>query len=311
VRPLALGSVVSGDDVIETAADSRVAILLTHNNVRWEIGPNRRAQVGVSVAWTLARQDKPSKLVDEETSAAGRHGEKTAATSATNTGLALDEKAETNRGAASPPAAAPVTAAPVAHQDPAPSRADQPPAEPKRKPAKTEAPVGRSADGAGATVPPPPPPPRDEPANERASATKQLRATQVGGAGKDADKANRDADDAIGLGDIGTKGGGGARGGAGGGAGAGDPLESSAATPASVDQQVRSSWARDRKALAACLDGTRATITITVTKGVARLDGSDPAITGKTRACFRAITTKWKITASAAAPFTVKLELAK
>jgi hypothetical protein len=282
VRPLELGAVVSGDDVIETAAGSRVAIMLTHNNVRWEIGPSRKAQVGTSMAWSLARQDKPSTRVDEETSAAGRHGEKTAATSATSTATAAPAADSPESAAAVPTAPPPSAAADPAPPPPAAEKAERTELPRTAVPAKAQrASVDRAdADDKAATA-----------------SAKPARAPRSAAQG------------ALTLGDVGTNGrGGGTQAPDAGGGPTGATLE--AGTP-TVDRQVRILWARDRKALGACLDGARATVTFTVAKGVVVVDGTDAAITERTRTCFRAITTKWKITGSADAPVTVRLQLAK
>ncbi|MDB4963268.1 MAG: hypothetical protein JWP01_3267 [Myxococcales bacterium] len=312
VRPLELGAVISGDDVIDTSADSRVAIVLTHNNVRWEIGPSRKAQVGTSMAWTLARQEKPSKIVDEETSAAGRHGEKTAATSATNTHVARDEQAGQDRE--SPPG--PTRAAPLL-TDPA---AEAPAA---AAPAVEAAPIvtrpRAAAEPELPRTPPPPPPAKNEDAKQApqkaqraVTASSKRKADDRDAADKGAGSTAPGRSGGTSLGAVGTTGHGAGASGRGGGAGGGGggALETSSAPP-SIDQQVRTLWARDRKALAACLDGAQASITVTVTSGIARIDGTDAAITDKTRACFRAISARWKLTASGNAAVTVKLQLAK
>ena len=79
-RTLDKTSAVSGDDVIATQGDGRVTILLAHNNARWDLGPNKHERVADSLAWGLARADQRATAVDETTTAAGRHAERSAAT---------------------------------------------------------------------------------------------------------------------------------------------------------------------------------------------------------------------------------------
>nr|MBA3451679.1 hypothetical protein [Deltaproteobacteria bacterium] len=85
VRTLATGGEISADDVIDTSADGRVVILVSHNNARWDLGPNKHSKVSESIAWTAAKQDRPATAVIEESGTAGRHAEKTAATTDTTT----------------------------------------------------------------------------------------------------------------------------------------------------------------------------------------------------------------------------------
>ncbi len=126
-RDLDAASSVSGDDVITTAAGARVVILLAHNNATWDLGPNKHEQVSQSMAWKLAKVDAPAGQVDETTTAAGRHAERSAANG---------ESAAAERSRDQAPAAAPQAPPPVAAADPAP------------------------AAQAVAPPPPPPPPPR-------------------------------------------------------------------------------------------------------------------------------------------------------
>ncbi len=115
-RDLDASSTVSGDDVITTTGDGRVTILLTHNNAKWALGPNKHEQVSQSMAWQLAKVDGPTTAVDETTTAAGRHAERTAATgeaaaTAPRTAVAPQENmksadsGEPTTGAANPGAA--------------------------------------------------------------------------------------------------------------------------------------------------------------------------------------------------------------
>ena len=54
-RTLDARSEVSGDDVVETAADGRVTIVLAHNNATWALGPGKKSKVSESPAWALAK----------------------------------------------------------------------------------------------------------------------------------------------------------------------------------------------------------------------------------------------------------------
>ena len=136
-RDLDASSTVSGDDVITTAADGRITILLEHNNAKWDLGPNKHEQVSTSMAWQLAKVDRPAARVDETTTAAGRHAERAAA-----------------NGESAAPAA---TAGRARAADEAPTA-----------PPPTQAPGGPPTTGApaaaGEMAPPPPPPPPPPPA---------------------------------------------------------------------------------------------------------------------------------------------------
>lgn len=158
-RDLDASSTVSGDDVIETAGDGRVTILLAHNNAKWDLGPNKHEQVSTSMAWKLAKVDAPAGPVDETTTAAGRHAERTAANGEASAGAPVQaprpmKAAEPARNVApggpppspgptagGPPPSPGATAGGEATTAPAPVMAPEPPAPPP--------------------PPPPPPPPRD------------------------------------------------------------------------------------------------------------------------------------------------------
>jgi len=109
-RDLDASSTVSGDDVITTAGDGRVTILLAHNNAKWDLGPNKREQVSTSMAWKLAKVDAPAGTVDETSTAAGRHAERSAANGESAAGAARTERAPApttaTTGAQGAPAAA-------------------------------------------------------------------------------------------------------------------------------------------------------------------------------------------------------------
>lgn len=91
-RVLAMDAPVFGDDEVIVGADGSVGIDLAHNNARWTLEAGRRGKIRESVAWTMAKVDTPAKPVEHATSAAGREGERNAATSATTeTGTARAE----------------------------------------------------------------------------------------------------------------------------------------------------------------------------------------------------------------------------
>lgn len=92
-RTLGVGSEVYGDDEVITGTDGSVQIHLAHNNARWALESGRRGKVQESASWTLAKVDTPPAPVEHATSAAGREGERSAATSSTT---------EVAAGAASP-----------------------------------------------------------------------------------------------------------------------------------------------------------------------------------------------------------------
>ncbi len=82
-RALAVGDVVSGDDVIATGADGRVAIRLRHNLVPWTLGPGKSEQVAGSLAWKAPRSTQTAAgPTGERSGAAGRHAEREAADTA-------------------------------------------------------------------------------------------------------------------------------------------------------------------------------------------------------------------------------------
>lgn len=147
-RDLDASSTVSGDDVITTAGDGRITILLAHNNATWDLGPNKHEQVSTSMAWKLAKVDAPAGAVDETSTAAGRHAERSAASG----GAAQPERAPATAPAPGgpPPTGGGGEAGPDAVAQPAPvtgKGADAPPrpraspkaiivpAEPRKEPA--------------------------------------------------------------------------------------------------------------------------------------------------------------------------------
>lgn len=80
-RVLVVGSSVKTDDVIDTGAMGSVVIELAHNQARWELGPNNKKKPTESLAWTAAKAEGSPALIAEQTSAAGRPAERSAADS--------------------------------------------------------------------------------------------------------------------------------------------------------------------------------------------------------------------------------------
>ncbi len=113
-RPLAAGNDVTGDDTVATGADGHVVIRLAHNNATWDLSANKSERVDKSLAWTLAKQDTPAATVDQATSAAGRHAERSAA----DTVATADTKAAAEP-APPPPAPAAQAAPPADEKKPA------------------------------------------------------------------------------------------------------------------------------------------------------------------------------------------------
>jgi hypothetical protein len=141
---LAVGSTVKTDDVIETGADGSVVIELAHNRARWELGPNNKKKPTESLAWTAAKAEGSAARTTEQTTAAGRPAERSAADSASS----APKPASAPSAQPMPPAeAAPAAAAPAATPaPPARSRAAQAPASP--------APGGGGLAGAPRALPP-------------------------------------------------------------------------------------------------------------------------------------------------------------
>jgi hypothetical protein len=155
VRDLDASSTVSGDDVITTAADGRVTILLEHNNAKWDLGPNKHEQVSTSMAWQLAKVDAPAGKVDETTTAAGRHAERAAANG--ESAAAPAATADRARAADEAPGGPPPTAqAPAAGEAMAPP---PPPPPPTAQPT-TAAPAAKSPRPVATSKGSPPAPPR-------------------------------------------------------------------------------------------------------------------------------------------------------
>lgn len=145
-KQLAVGDRVNTDDVIETGSDGNVVIELAHNQARWELGPGRKVRPTESLAWTQERHGSAA-AVDQDTSAAGRPAERSAADTSTSAKTGAPPPAAETAAAAVPSAdVAPPTAQPVA-----PPRAVAPKPEPAHASAATKS-----------APPPPPPAPSEE-----------------------------------------------------------------------------------------------------------------------------------------------------
>lgn len=138
-KPLAAGDPVKTDDTIVTGADGNVAIELAHNGARWELGPNHKGRPMDAPVWSAARRDKAAS-VDQDTSAAGRPAERSAADNAAS--AAKTGAPEVVRAPAEGPAAASAPMAPPAAQPPPP-----PPPPPKTAVASPSGGGGAAGEG--------------------------------------------------------------------------------------------------------------------------------------------------------------------
>lgn len=274
-RTLAAGAEVSGDDVIETAADGRVTIVLAHNRATWDLGPGKKEQVSASMAWKLAKAEGPAGSVDETTTAAGRHAERHAATGGESAGA----PAETERQRE-----APAAATESAKADRAPAAAVAPTAPPVAT-APGNAPTQAPAPMPDPAPPPPPPTPRDARAPEKAKAAPA--------------KTARNGDDLDRL--LGEGGGGGAKGNAPGGGGASADAEFDGS-------QVKSALVAQMPALRACVTASgkdKLTIKLKVTAGKTTI--SLPDGTDADRACFAKVATQIKLRGTTAQDIAVSI----
>lgn len=288
-RTLGVSDVISGDDVIQTGADGHVLIALTHNNARWELGPNKQQQVSGSLAWSLARQAPPATNVTETTTAAGRHAEKsgadTASTSAT-TGM-------------SAPAAEPVAAAATEERaraggadldEGAPREAAKemkaPPAS-KASPAST---ASSASKGAPRTQPraalapsaPRPPPPAPT-GGTRAPATAKLEVAPSRQEPENKESRERRSSPVV-------------SGAPGAPAAPADGLardDAPVADASTVASQIRVVLARDKARINACLASTApgVAVTLSVKQGKARFVTA-PAVPASVTSCLAAIASK-------------------
>ena len=155
--PLAKGATVEGDDVIETGADGNVIIELSHNLARWELGANKKSKVNESTAWGLAKKSGDVANVEQDTAAAGRNAERSAADTSVSAESAPAQAAPAV-GTAPPGAAAPaVGAAPPSAAAPAaePAPPPPPPAPIRQREKKAAAPadVMDEPSGGGGALP--------------------------------------------------------------------------------------------------------------------------------------------------------------
>lgn len=296
-RPLVVGDAVSGDDVVETGADGRVAIRLRHNLVPWTLGPGKKEQVAASLAWKAPRASQVAAgPTGERSGAAGRHAEREAAEGAASvSGGAPAAMAPPARAAADPEAMAP-GAAPAATTEAA--RADQaPPPPPDMERAATKGgPKGDPIEELGKL---------DGDAVADVHGDDAFGAGGLGLSGTGAGGGGT-GEGGIGLGNIGTLGHGSGTGeGRGLGAGGGGSLGARAqpptqrktvrtfATTGGLDQAVVARVVRHRNArLIACVEPaapTRAVVKFTISK-----DGKVESVTvsGATTAATSCLT-KW------------------
>jgi hypothetical protein len=136
-RTLAAQAEVFADDVVETAADGSVVILLAHNNARWSLEGGLRSRVDESVAWKLEKQEVAG-TVEHATSSAGRHADRQSATTKESALVEEDRaRADKDKLAEKPPAQDPPPAAATA--DPRIEQPPKPQTTPAPKPEKLEA----------------------------------------------------------------------------------------------------------------------------------------------------------------------------
>ncbi len=269
VRTLAAGGEISADDVIDTAADGRVVILVAHNNARWDLGPNKHGKVGESLAWTAAKQDRPATVVIEESSTAGAHAEKSAATTSTTTAEG-SKAAMVDRGTEQKPAAG-AAAAPSATEMNSKGNEEAQGADPSALP-----PTG------GSPPPSPPPPPRRMPASppeptRRAQGTEADTSTMTeNNEDKKVSKPELSSHDPGPRVETGSK--------RDGGGGVSDAVRA-------LQLEIRNQFAKERTRLRACFERTmpNVLIQIALTQGVYTITTVDRAATRKARACLATI----------------------
>ena len=254
VRTLTEGGEISSDDVIDTSADSRVVILVTHNNARWDLGPNKHSKVADSLAWTAAKVDRPAVAVKEETSTAGRYADKNAATTDTTTARSKNHSDPEMRpkGDSLPTSAA----VPSAGSAPPPAIETEGPGGPAKAAPKTEsAKMPRAAVGLDKV---------EDPNN-----------------GPGATVSNQRPGSGSGVGTIGE----------GGSLGIRHQDVDGEAPDRALQLEIRKMFVKERTAIAACIQAPteRLIVTITLTQGLFSLTSTDPAATDKTRACLAKI----------------------
>jgi len=207
-QPLATGATVEGDDVIETGADGHVIIELSHNLARWELGANKKSKVRESMAWGLAKKSGDVAHVEQDTAAAGRNAERSAADTSVSASAEAAPAAAQPVAPPPPPAADPKKEAAKGTRERAPndgfdkeSGGGSAPKAKLTRGGSIEGKVGAAAPGGGPTTGSPPPPPKiiartnesvaaDSAANvtaDKAADTKEAKMSPA-----DADKAATD-----------------------------------------------------------------------------------------------------------------------
>ena len=269
VRPLAKGATVAADDEIVTGEDGRVAIVLAHNNARWDVKPGTRKKVSDSAAWSLAKVDQPAEVVEHATSAAGRDQEKAGAdTSVTapvtaNAPMAPPTPGDEDRAKNKPePSVAPKSDGAMDQK----AKLDQ-------TPERLRAPGGSSPPPPAEVAPPapPPPPPPKPPTAKMPGPAKGGGAPPV-----PSDKDVSGLDDDMKPLMSGGGGGGGASGG-----------------KAAVDLHIAE--------LTACLaPGSKRILTITVARGAITFELAGGEVTPTTKACVGKIVKSLKLTTDGA-----------
>ena len=160
-KPLSKGATVAADDVVDTGSDGHVVIELAHNNARWDLGPGKHEKVSASLAWTLAKNEGTAKPVDQDTSAAGRPAERSAADTAVTavTTVTTEEKKQESAPRAAVTATPPPAETGAARADTAKAPAPSPAVTGGARAASAESPTPPPpAIAAPAQVAPPPPP---------------------------------------------------------------------------------------------------------------------------------------------------------
>jgi hypothetical protein len=144
-RTLAVGDVVSGDDLIKTEANSSIVIELRHNGVRWSLAAQHAKRLGDSAAWKAPKREEGG-ATGERSTAAGRHAEREAADTA-----ATAETAAVEVNTPAPAAAAEPVQPPEPVPPPAPKEDPAPREEVRDKPRRT-ADRPKPASGGGGEI---------------------------------------------------------------------------------------------------------------------------------------------------------------
>jgi hypothetical protein len=147
-RKLAVGDIVTAGETIDTGTDGRISFELSHNLVRVDLGPNVQKRLPQTLGWNEPRRNENAKPTDQDTSAAGRPAERSAAdTGATAKAREREEGAPKGGEAATamPPSAA---QAPMDHPPPPPPTIQPAPERKIAPPAKVMAPAKGNAVGA-------------------------------------------------------------------------------------------------------------------------------------------------------------------